>query len=146
MVLGYRFLDSDLLIQEREGRLLAEIMEQEGISGFIRIEEEVNAGIDTERSVIATGGSVVYGEKAMEHLKEIGTVVYLSLPLKELKNRLGNLRCRGVVLRDGQSLENLYEERVPLYERYADLIVDESGQDVEQTLENLVRELGGYIK
>lgn len=143
-VLGYRFLDSDLLIQEREGRLLSEIMEQEGIDGFIRIEEEINAGICTESCVIATGGSVVYGRKAMEHLGEIGTVVYLSLPIKELEARLGNLRCRGVVLREGQTLEDLYKERVPLYERYADVTVDETGMDVEQTLEMLVRELRIY--
>lgn len=143
-VLGYRFLDSDLLIQEREGRLLSEIMEQEGIDGFIRIEEEINAGICTESCVIATGGSVVYGQKAMEHLGEIGTVVYLSLPLKELEARLGNLRCRGVVLRDGQTLEDLYKERVPLYERYADITVDETGMDVEQTLEMLVSQLRIY--
>lgn len=144
-VLGYQFMDSDLLIQEKEKRLLSEIMEQEGIDGFIRIEEEVNAGIWTERTVIATGGSVVYGQKAMEHLKKIGTVVYLSLPLNQLESRLGNLRCRGVVLREGQSLKELYEERSPLYETYADLTVDETGLDVEQTLERLAEGLKGMV-
>lgn len=140
-VLGYGFIDSDLLIQEREGRLLSQIIQQEGIDAFIRIEEEVNAGIETGRSVIATGGSVVYGPKAMEHLKKIGTVVYLSLPLAQLKARLGNLKCRGVVLKEGQTLQELYAQRGPLYERYADLIVDETGLDVEQTLERLVKML-----
>lgn len=144
-VLGYRFLDSDLLIQEREKRLLSEIMEQEGIDGFIRIEEEVNATICAERSVIATGGSVVYGKRAMERLKEMGIVVYLSLPLDQLESRLGNLRCRGVVLREGQTLEELYQERSPLYEAYADLTVDETDLDVEQTLERLVEGLRGIL-
>lgn len=140
-VLGYGFVDSDLLIQERERRLLSQIIQQEGIETFIRIEEEVNAGIETERSVIATGGSVVYGPKAMAHLKKIGTVVYLSLPLAQLKARLGNLKCRGVVLKEGQTLQELYAQRGPLYEQYADLIVDETGLDVEQTLETLVKML-----
>ena len=140
-VLGFGFLDSDLLIQKREGRLLSQVIQQEGIDGFIRIEEEVNAGIEERETVIATGGSVIYGARAMEHLRAIGTIVYLSLPLEELRERLGNLKCRGVVLREGQTLEELYEQRVPLYERYADLKVDETGLDVEQTLERLVKAL-----
>ena len=132
--LGYQFLDSDLLIQKRENRLLKEILEQDGVDGFLRIESEVNAGLQTERSVIATGGSVVYGEEAMHHLREIGTVIYLKLPYKNLTRRLGNLHNRGVVLRDGQTLRDLYEERSVLYEKYADIVVDESGRDIEGTL------------
>ena len=132
--LGMQFLDSDLLIQEREQRLLREILEQDGVDGFLKIEESVNASIQAEKAVIATGGSAVYSEKAMRHLKEIGTVVYLKLEYGPLAGRLGNLHNRGVVLREGQTLQDLYEERAGLYEKYADHIVDETGRDMEQTL------------
>lgn len=136
-ILGYQFLDSDLVIQQQENRLLAQIIEQEGVDGFIAIENQVNARLEAKHAVIATGGSVVYGTEAMAHLREIGTVIYLRLPYEELKRRLTNIRGRGVVLRPGQSLRELYEERTPLYERYADLIVDEDGLDVEETIENI---------
>ena len=132
--LGMQFLDSDLLIQEREQRLLREILEQDGVDGFLQIEERVNSSIEAEKAVIATGGSTVYSEKAMRHLKEIGTVVYLKLEYEPLSRRLGNLHNRGVVLREGQTLMDLYAERSELYEKYADHIVDETGRDMEQTL------------
>ena len=121
--LGRAFLDSDLVIQEKEGRLLHEIIAEEGLDGFLRIEEEVNASLAVEGAVIATGGSVVYGRKAMKHLKQIGTVIYLQLPFETIAERLGDLNERGVVLQEGQSLRSLYEERVPLYEKYADIIL-----------------------
>ena len=132
--LGMQFLDSDLLIQEREQRLLREILEQDGVDGFLQIEERINSSIEAEKAVIATGGSAVYSEKAMRHLKEIGTVVYLKLEYEPLSRRLGNLHNRGVVLREGQTLMDLYAERSELYEKYADHIVDETGRDMEQTL------------
>lgn len=125
--LGYCFIDSDLLIQEREKRLLSEIIEQEGLERFNQIEEEVNASIEASRSVIATGGSVVYGPRAMEHLKQIGTVVYLKLPYREIEERLGDLTARGVSFQEDQTLWDLYEERVPLYEQYADIVIDADG-------------------
>ena len=140
-VLGYEFTDSDLLIQKREGKLLREIIAEQGEEAFIRIEEDVNAGIQTERHVIATGGSVVYIDRAMQHLKEIGTVVYLKLSYATICSRLGNIRRRGVVLRDGQTLKDLYDERVPLYERYADVGVDAEGQDVEGLMDEVVKAL-----
>ena len=139
--LGMRFLDSDLLIQEREKRLLREILEQDGVDGFLRIEEQVNASIKAEHAVIATGGSAVYSEKAMKHLQETGTVVYLKLEYEPLSRRLGNLHNRGVVLRDGQTLRDLYGERSGLYEKYADLIVDEAGKDMEDTLAEVINSL-----
>ena len=120
-VLGYQFIDSDLLIQAREDRLLKDIISQDGLERFIEIEDEVNRDINTYHSVIATGGSVIYGEKAMEHLKEIGTVIYIKLSYQTLNNRLGNIKQRGVVLKKGQDLKGLYDERCPLYEKYADL-------------------------
>lgn len=137
-VLGYQFLDSDLLIQKQEKRRLSEIIAEEGYNGFKEIEDRINASIETEDTVIATGGSVVYCENAMKHLKEIGTVVYLKLSLDSLTRRLGNLKGRGVLLKEGQSLQNLYEERVPLYEKYADIVVDEEGKNLEESLEAIL--------
>ena len=96
--------------------------------GFKEIENRVNASIDVNHTVIATGGSVVYCEEAMNHLRSIGTVVYLKLSLDSLAKRLGNLQCRGVLLKDGQTLKDLYEERTPLYEKYADVVLDEEGE------------------
>ena len=102
-ILGYRFLDSDLLIQEQTGKLLKEIIAESGEEGFLAIEGAINAGIQTHHSIIATGGSVVYEETAMSHLKEIGTIIYLDVSYKELNTRLSNLTARGVVLQKGQS-------------------------------------------
>lgn len=137
-VLGYRFLDSDLEIQQKEGKRLPELIEEFGTEGFLDIEGRVNASIEADHCVIATGGSVVYRENAMQHLKEIGTVVYLKLTCEQLKERLGDLRCRGVALHDGQNLEGLYKERIPLYEKYADIVVDETDLSVEETMEQVV--------
>lgn len=137
-ILGYRFVDADLLIQEREGKLLKEIIAEKGIDGFVQIENEVNQSINTTKTVIATGGSVVYGKEAMEHLKEIATVIYLELELGALRRRLGNLKKRGVVLKEGQRLSDLYKERVPLYEKYADFTVNEHRCTVEKTIEKIV--------
>lgn len=135
--IGYKFLDSDLLIQEKEERLLKEIIAAEGLTGFLAIEERVNREIDVKRTVIAPGGSVVYGPSAMEHFKETGTVVYLKISYEELEKRLGNLVDRGVALKDGMSLADLYEERVPMYEKYADVIIDENGKTDGQVVDEL---------
>lgn len=136
-LLGYKFVDSDLVIQEEEGRLLCRIIEEEGIDGFIRIENRVNAKLNVSRSVIATGGSVIYGSEAMEHLKQIGKVVYLRVPYRIIKRRLHNIKGRGVVLREGQTLKQLYDERTLLYEKYADIVIDEVGLSIEQTVEEI---------
>lgn len=137
-VLGYQFIDADLLIQKKMNMILSEIIKKEGTDGFMKIENDVNASIDTDRTVIATGGSVVYCEEAMEHLKSIGTVIYLRLSLESLSKRLGNLVGRGVVLKKGQTLEHLYKERTPLYEKYADLTIDEENQELEDTLQTIL--------
>ncbi len=126
--LGYRFIDSDLLIQEQEGCLLKDIIAARGLDGFLEVENRVNRNIEGGRAVIAPGGSVVYCREAMEHLSSIGTIVYLKLSYEELAGRLSNLTDRGVALRPGMTLRDLYEERVPLYERYADITVDEAGR------------------
>jgi len=135
---GYHFLDSDLLIQETEGRLLREIIAEEGRDRFVEIEDRINAGIRCERTVIATGGSAVYGEQAMAHFKAIGTVVYLQIPCEELAERLGCLEGRGVALRDGQTLMDLYEERTVLYEKYADVVVQSAGLGIEKTAREII--------
>ncbi|WP_395022372.1 shikimate kinase [Robinsoniella sp. RHS] len=140
-VLGYHFVDADILIQEQEGRLLREIIEEDGVDGFIEIENRVNSRIQEENAVIATGGSVVYGKDAMENLSRIGTVVYLQLDYIDLFTRLGDLKGRGVVLREGQTLRNLFDERTPLYDKYADIVVNEAGLTVEETLEAVVEGL-----
>ncbi len=145
-VLGYKFLDSDLVIQEQEGRLLKDIIESEGIDEFIEIENRINASIQVDKSIIATGGSVVYGKEAMEHFKEMGIVVYLKASYEDIENRLGDLKGRGVVVRQGQTLEQLYAERVPLYEEYADVIVDETGKDIRQTVSSMAEEIVKYLK
>lgn len=139
--LGYAFVDSDLVIQSREGRLLHEIISERGVEGFWAVEEEANISIEAERTVIATGGSVVYGCKAMEHLKRIGTVVYLKLSCEAIADRLGDLDERGVTLRDGQGLTELYAERVPLYEKYADFTVDCEHLSIREIVELISRKV-----
>jgi len=149
-VLGYQFVDSDLIIQKEEKRLLKDIIEEVGAEGFIEVENRVNASLDVTDSVIATGGSVVYGKEAMEHLRKIGIVVYLALPYEDISKRLSDIKGRGLVLKEGQTLKDLYEERTVLYEKYADVQIDETGLNVEETIEAIVtneliqEEIKGY--
>ncbi len=140
-VLGYKFIDSDILIQEKQGRKLSEIIEEEGIDGFIEIENEVNASIDAQKTVISTGGSAVYGEKAMEHFKKIGTVIYLHVDYDRLVKRLSDIKQRGVVIRPGQTFEQLYDERMKLYKKYADITVNEECENVEIVLAELLKKI-----
>lgn len=140
-ILGYQFVDADLVIQKEEGKLLKDIIAEKGTDGFIQVENRVNSNLQVHESVVATGGSVVYGTEAMEHLSEIGTVVYLKQSLRKLEHRLRNIKNRGVVLRPGQTLKDLYRERTVLYEKYADIVVDESDLNVEQTVEAVIAAL-----
>ena len=140
-ILGYQFVDADLVIQKEEGKLLKDIIAEKGTDGFIQVENRVNSNLQVHESVVATGGSVVYGTEAMEHLSEIGTVVYLKQSLRKLERRLRNIKNRGVVLRPGQTLKDLYRERTVLYEKYADIVVDESDLNVEQTVEAVIAAL-----
>lgn len=137
---GFHFLDSDLVIQHKTGKLLHELIEEYGREGFLKLEGEINASLEVEKSVIATGGSVVYEENAMEHLREISVVVYLRLPYEELKGRLGSLSKRGVVLKPGETLSELYEERSALYEKYADVKVDTAAMSIQQAAEEILRQ------
>lgn len=139
--LGYRFLDSDLVIQEKCGKLLHQLIEERGEAGFLMLENEINGDIRGDKMVVATGGSAVYGKEAMAHFKEIGRIVYLRLPYEELKERLGDLHERGVVIKEGSTLKDLYEERILLYEKYADLTIDCGGRDIR----SIVEEIAGHL-
>ena len=141
--MGYTFVDVDRVIEAETGQLLKEIIAERGDDGFLKLEEEINAGLQAEKTVFAPGGSVIYGPKAMEHWKEIATIVYLKVSFEELEKRLGNLQERGVVLKDGMTLLDLYHERLPYYDRYADIVMDETGKDFEQTVQELKNLLQG---
>ena len=144
--LGMRFVDADLLIQEQEKKLLREIIADVGEEGFLKIENQVNAEVQAENSVISPGGSVIYCEEAMRHYKEIGTIVYLKVSYQTIKRRIRNPKKRGVVLREGQSLRDLYNERVPYFEKYADITVCEDGCRIEETIENVINAVERYKK
>lgn len=142
--LGMRFIDTDLLIQEQEGKLLREIIAEKGEEGFLEIENQVNASVEAKNSVISPGGSVIYCKEAMKHFKKIGTVVYLKASYQTIKKRIRNPQKRGVVLREGQSLRDLYNERVPYFEKYADITVCEDGCRIEETIENVINAVSEY--
>lgn len=141
--LAMEFIDSDLMIQREMGMRLSEIIDRYGDDGFREIENRVNSGIQAENSVIATGGSVVYGEEAMAHLKSIGTVVYLKLSYPQVEDRLGDLHARGVSVKPGQTLRDLYDERCPLYERWADIVVPCDGRRLREVVLDLTGKLTG---
>lgn len=135
------FVDTDLLIQKREGKELYKIIAERGKDAFAEIENDVVAKIDYENCVIATGGSVVFGKEAMENLKSLGTVVYLRLPLQEIERRVKNIKTRGIVMAPGQTLAGVYQQRVPLYEKYADITVHCSRAPLERTVEKIIKAL-----
>lgn len=141
-MIGYEFLDSDLLIQSRENKKLYEIIEAGGLEYFDKVENEVNASIECENTVIATGGSVVYGKEAMEHLKKIGTVVYLNVPLAEIEKRIDNLATRGISMKEGQTLKDLYDERTVLYKKYADITVACNFKSLSKNAAEVAKALG----
>ena len=140
-LLGYDFIDTDLLIQRQTGLRLSEIIRSQGLDAFLAAEEAACLSLRADHSVIATGGSVIYSDAAMRHLKELGTVVFLSVDFKALQSRLHDVRGRGVVLRPGQSLVDLYAERVPLYREYADITVPEGQGSLEETVQAVYRKV-----
>ena len=135
--LRMQFLDTDIAIQERKKSTLKEIIDSSGIQAFLDCEEEVVCSLRVKGYVLATGGSVVYSKKAMIHLKDSGFLLFLKLDFNEIERRVRNIRGRGVVLRPGQTLHDLYEEREPLYEQYADHVLDCNGMDMESTVETI---------
>ena len=133
------FLDTDLLIQNAEDAPLQEIIDKRGVDSFRRVEERIVLELDCSGSVIATGGSVIYSEAAMEHLGRLSRRIYLDVPLAELDRRLGDLDKRGVIRSTGQDLAGLLAERRPLYERWADIRVDCGGLEHDGVVDRLIR-------
>ena len=140
-ILGMGFLDTDLLIQSREGMLLSRIIEERGTEGFLASEEAALLSISADDTVIATGGSAVYSGRGMEHLRNGGTVIYLKVGWDELCRRLHDVKQRGVVLRNGESIREMFDERTLLYEKYADIIISEDGFTVEDTVNAVIEAL-----
>ncbi len=137
--LGYSFVDVDLVIQEREGALLQEILNRQGTAGFLAVEEAAVLSLDCRRHVVAPGGSAMCRERAARHLSGLGPIVYLNVPLEELLRRIQNMAQRGIAMEPGQTLADVLAYRDPLYRKYADLIVDcPPGQPLDQTVQ-LVR-------
>jgi shikimate kinase len=139
--LNYSFLDSDLVIQREQNMKLQEIIDTYGNDRFKEIENEVNSSLTVSRTIIATGGSVVYGREAMEHLSQISYVVYINLTCEEIVRRVNNIHTRGISMKKGETLYDLYRERQPLYEKYADYSVDCNGLNVEETVEKIMHVL-----
>jgi shikimate kinase len=142
--LGRNFIDTDIVAQQMSGRLLQEIIDSEGTGAFLKTEERTILSLHGHHAVIATGGSVVFSEKAMEHLKKDSVVVYLKVSFEEMVRRLSNITTRGIVLPAGRSLSDMYNQRVPLYEKYADITIDCSDSDVEKCIENVITELNTF--
>ncbi|MGN0607430.1 MAG: shikimate kinase [Oscillospiraceae bacterium] len=136
-VLKCRFVDTDLIMQDSTDKTLIDIISEKGMDGFIEFENDTVSKLKFRNTVIATGGSVVYGEQAMANLKKDGIVVYLKHRYEVIDSRLTNISTRGVVMHDGQTLQDLFNERVPLYEKYADITIEADGLSTEQTVEKI---------
>ena len=134
-----QFFDTDLLIQQREGKKLSDIIALVGAEGFKELEGEVCSEFNEKNCVVATGGSAVYNEKGMENLKKNAVCIYLKADYETLTSRLGDLSKRGVVFEKGQTLADILAERTPLYEIYADVMVDVSGSTIERTLDTIIK-------
>lgn len=143
--LGLEFEDTDLVIQHKTGRMLYKIVEQDGKEAFLDIECESILSTQFENCVVATGGSAVLREKTMQHLKKSGVVVYLKLPYTSVKRRIRNIKTRGIAFGEGETLLDLYRERCPLYEKYADVTVECKGRNTEQNVEDILRLTRGLI-
>lgn len=141
----FDFCDTDLSIQKSTSKSLSQIINEEGINAFIELEEEVICSETFADCVVATGGSAVYGEKAMEKLKENGIIVYLKVSPEELQSRIKNIHTRGIAMKEGTTIKELYEERSPLYEKYADVTVECDGRTAEECVDLIVREAGDRI-
>ncbi len=139
--IGVNFIDTDILIQQREGKLLQNIIDTDGIEKFLDCEAAAVKSLDCENSVIATGGSVVFREEAIEHLKKNGKIFYLNVQLDEIKSRLNNISTRGIAAQKGKSVDEIYKEREQLYKKYADYILDLENSSVEQTIEKILNTL-----
>lgn len=142
--IGKAFIDTDLLIQASQGKLLQEIIIDDGVDGFLKIEENVLLGLDKKDCVIATGGSTVYSRKAMDHLKEHGIVIYIALSYKAIEERISNIATRGIAMGEGQKLSDLYSERVLLYRKYSDLTINCEDLSIEESVAAIIDQLKTY--
>ena len=137
--LGCLFTDVDLLISHRAKKPLQRILDEDGLEAFLALEEEVGSRLRAENTVIATGGSMVISDKAMRHLKTLGTVVYIDVPFEEIERRVTNIKTRGIVFHPNQTLADVYRERKPLYERWADLkVMVEATDGIEDTVDKVI--------
>ena len=137
--LGIGFVDTDLIIQQRENRLLQNIIDTDGIDYFLNCEADAVKSLDCDNCVVATGGSVVYREDAVQHLKSNGKIIFLDVPLDEIKRRLNNINTRGIAAKKNKSIEDIYNERIALYNKYADVIIKTDGESVEKTVEKICK-------
>ena len=138
-MLGMDFMDTDIVLQKRENKRISDIISEIGVEGFLRTEEEAVLSVDANNTIIATGGSVIYKQRAMDHLASLGILVYLKVDKDSLFQRLSDIQQRGVVLREGQSLDEMFAEREKLYQKYANYSIDETGLSVEGTVAELVK-------
>jgi len=139
--LGMDYVDTDIVIQQHEGKLLQGIIDNNGIEEFMKIEESIISDLKIKNCIIATGGSVIYSEKAMNVLKQGGQIIYLHVPYEEIKKRLINITTRGIVIKKGNSLKDVYEERVPLYVKYSDKTLDCSNKDIEHCVSEIIEKI-----
>lgn len=137
----YNFYDTDLLLQAETDMTLVEIIRERGLDGFLELEDRLLSEINVSGCVIATGGSAVYGDNAMANLKKIGKVVYIKLRFEVIESRLKNIETRGVAMKEGTTLRELYDERIGLYEKYADIVIDSDGLNTEQTVQKIKESL-----
>lgn len=137
--LGIGFVDTDLIIQQRENRLLQNIIDTDGIDFFLNCEAEAVKSLVCDNCVVATGGSVVYREDAVQHLKSNGKIIFLDVPLDEIERRLNNINTRGIAAKKNKSIEDIYNERIALYNKYADIIIKTDGESVEKTVEKICK-------
>lgn len=140
--MGKLFVDTDIIIQQKTKRLLQDIIDNDGTDAFLKLEEDILLTVDEENTVIATGGSAVYSEKAMEHFKQNGKIVYLHVDFAEIEKRVTNITTRGIVLKNGKSLADAFDERKPLYDKYADIVIDCTGSTIENSVKMLAEKLG----
>lgn len=136
--IGFQFADTDLFIQQKTGEPLQQTIDEKGLDCFLETEERVLCGLSLSRYVIATGGSAVLSDKAMAHLKKNGTVIFLDLPLDEIKRRMTNIKTRGIAMQSGESIDSIFEKRLPLYRKYADITVSLTPCALEETVEKIL--------
>lgn len=139
--LGYSFIDTDLVISRMANKPLQQILDEDGLDAFLALEEEAGSALECDHTVVATGGSMVLGKTAMEHLRSLGRVVYIDVPFDEIKRRVTNITTRGIAFRKNETLEAVYDHRKPLYEKYADSTVPVTAGNIEETVQKLLEKL-----